>query len=793
MFGLRYCFFSLLLLCTGAVRLNAQPSDYGELEAAFNQVETLLDQVNRATSDAEIERLARNALSVAQRARYESGAARSLLQIGRVCARTARTEEALRCLLEAENRTDKSNTILLTDVYYALGDLFYQEKLYESARQYYRSVLDTHPDDWVLMERIGDAALAAVRFDTAEYYFQRVIRHYRSDGNNPRLVQIYQKLAAAHNSEGDKNRGLEYYKEIENLVRRFGTPTEQAQLYNNLGKQYAERDNYVQALSYFRRSLDLCATITCPTPEVLYANLGVAYHNTGDTKRGLEYLMDARRIISTRRDSAALASLDHLIAGVYKNNNDTYNALKYNELAMAYAEKARHPDLRMRTYETAADLYYTLYDFEKAFDYYKQYLLLLNAASAAEMERRQQLAEQRAQMANAGQMQLMMARQSVRDLELRQARDNEDRLSLVNQTLALETRKKEDDLRLLQKQKEVDEALLRERALDALKARQELNIAAQRFKDEANQRLITELRQQEMTDRSRQREDSLNIVNLRYVQDLTAVDLQKKADNLKVFYWFGALGLLMLAMMGAAWFYARRAGQRLTVQNRRIQRQKLLIEDERHKSDQLLRNILPDEVAQELKSHGYATPRHYESATVLFTDFVNFTRLSAQLTPEQVLSELDECFLAFDEICETFGLEKIKTIGDAYMCAAGLPVPNDTHPVDAIEAAIAMCQWLERRNSQNTTAVLRQMRIGVHTGPVVAGVVGKNKFAYDIWGDAVNLAARMEEAGVAGHINISGATQVLVKDYFVCTYRGKKDVHNKGLVDMYFVDVKASS
>jgi adenylate cyclase len=789
-FGLRHCLLLLLLGCAGAPWLAAQPLDDPELEAQLNQVETLLDQAKRTTKDAEIESLARNALSAAQRVRYETGAARSLLLLGNVCARTERTEEALRCLLEAESRTDKRNTVLLTDIYYALGDLFYQEKLYETARQYYRSVLDQHPDDWVLIEKMGDAALAAVRFDTAEYYFQRLIRHYRGDGNNPRLVHIYQKLAAAHNAEGDKNRGLEYYKEIENLVRRFGTPVEQAQLYNNLGKQYAERDNYVQALSYFRRALDLCETVPCTAPEVLYANLGVAYHNTGDTKRGLEYLMDARRIIARQRDSSALGNLDHLIAGVYQNSNEVYNSLKYNELAMRYAEKSRQSDLRMRTYETAAELYYALYDFEKAFEYYQQYLLLLNTSSAAEMERRQALAEQRAQLANAGQMQLMMARQSVRDLELRQARDNEERLNLVNQTLALEARKKEDDLRLLQKQKEVDEALLRERSLDALKIRQELNLASQRFKDAANQRLIGELRQQESADRSRQREDSLRIANLRYVQDLTAIDLQKKADNLRVVYWFGALGLLMLALLGTAWLYARRAGQRLAVQNRRIQRQKLLIEDERQKSDQLLRNILPDEVAQELKTHGYATPRHYESATVVFTDFVNFTRLSAQLTPELLLTELDECFLAFDEICETFGLEKIKTIGDAYMCAAGLPVPNTTHPIDAIEAAIAMCQWLERRNNQSPNAVLREMRIGVHTGPVVAGVVGKNKFAYDIWGDAVNLAARMEEAGQAGSINISGATQVLVKDYFTCTYRGKKDVHNKGLVDMYFVEIK---
>ena len=159
------------------------------------------------------------------------------------------------------------------------------------------------------------------------------------------------------------------------------------------------------------------------------------------------------------------------------------------------------------------------------------------------------------------------------------------------------------------------------------------------------------------------------------------------------------------------------------------------------------------------------------------------------MSPEELINELDECFLAFDEICDKHGLEKIKTIGDAYMCAGGLPVPNTTHPIDAVTAALAMNAWLQERNRNNPKAVFREMRIGIHTGPVIAGVIGKNKFAYDIWGDAVNLASRMEELGEPGRVNISGSTCEAVKHRFKCSYRGKKEVHNKGLVDMYFIEV----
>jgi class 3 adenylate cyclase len=172
---------------------------------------------------------------------------------------------------------------------------------------------------------------------------------------------------------------------------------------------------------------------------------------------------------------------------------------------------------------------------------------------------------------------------------------------------------------------------------------------------------------------------------------------------------------------------------------------------------------------------------------VLFSDFVNFTKLSARLTPKQLIDELNECFLAFDEICERHGLEKIKTIGDAYMCAGGLPVPNDTHPADAVRAALEMATWLKQRKHERPDAHLTEMRIGIHTGPVMAGVIGRNKFAYDIWGDAVNLAARLEEHGEPGQVNISGATAEAVKHLYNATHRGQKEVHNKGLVDMYFI------
>jgi class 3 adenylate cyclase/tetratricopeptide (TPR) repeat protein len=215
-----------------------------------------------------------------------------------------------------------------------------------------------------------------------------------------------------------------------------------------------------------------------------------------------------------------------------------------------------------------------------------------------------------------------------------------------------------------------------------------------------------------------------------------------------------------------------------------------LIKDEQKRTDELLLNILPMETAEELKATGSSTPKYYRLATVLFTDFKGFTQITENLDPQQVIEELNTCFLAFDEICELHNLEKIKTIGDSYMCAGGLPVANETNPADCVRAALEMQAWMETWKAQKLAQgePVWELRLGIHSGALVAGVVGKNKFAYDIWGDTVNLASRMESSGVVGKVNISGATYELVKDEFNCVYRGKIEAKNKGEVDMYLVE-----
>lgn len=211
------------------------------------------------------------------------------------------------------------------------------------------------------------------------------------------------------------------------------------------------------------------------------------------------------------------------------------------------------------------------------------------------------------------------------------------------------------------------------------------------------------------------------------------------------------------------------------------------IVEEKKKSDQLLLNILPEEVARELKEKGHTTAHQYDSVSVMFTDFVNFTVAGSHMESQALVEELHNCFKAFDEIMGKHGIEKIKTIGDAYLAVCGLPVPDPQHALKIVTAAKEIIAYMSDRRAQLGDKTF-EIRIGIHSGEVVAGIVGVKKFAYDIWGDTVNTAARMEQNSEAGKINISQTTYELVKDSYACTYRGEIEAKNKGMLRMYFVE-----
>ena len=225
---------------------------------------------------------------------------------------------------------------------------------------------------------------------------------------------------------------------------------------------------------------------------------------------------------------------------------------------------------------------------------------------------------------------------------------------------------------------------------------------------------------------------------------------------------------------------------RFLVSSQRVKEQTQEIRAEQKRSDELLLNILPASVAQELKETGKNKPVFFEDVSIMFTDFKGFTSIAASIPGKKLIEELDDIFRHYDDIIESNGLEKIQTVGDAYLAACGVPTPDPHHAVKCVKAAKQIIAYLEERNK--TSDIKWQVRLGIHSGPISAGVIGKKKFSYDLFGDTINIAARFESTSEAGKINISAYTYGLIKHAFPCTYRGKINAKGKGELDMYFVD-----
>lgn len=232
--------------------------------------------------------------------------------------------------------------------------------------------------------------------------------------------------------------------------------------------------------------------------------------------------------------------------------------------------------------------------------------------------------------------------------------------------------------------------------------------------------------------------------------------------------------------------------QKQTIEEKKnnLEEQKRLLEVEKEKTEKLLKNIIPESTMQELRTKGKASARAYKTVSVMFTDFVGFTKIAERMSPSDLVSELDIYFRKFDEIIIKNNLEKIKTIGDAYMCAGGVPVRNNTNPIDACLAALQIQEAMKlfREEAKETGKEIWDLRLGINTGEVTAGVIGSEKLAYDIWGATVNQAQRMEMLGEPGKVTISGETFNFIEPYFVCTFKGKVKSKSKGLIDMYTVD-----
>lgn len=354
--------------------------------------------------------------------------------------------------------------------------------------------------------------------------------------------------------------------------------------------------------------------------------------------------------------------------------------------------------------------------------------------------------------------------------------------------LEYEYGRREDSLRIQQK---LAEEKIKEQSQVVSQQTQMLQLTSKTLSNTQKEKEKTQLAlQQTQTDltieksNAEEQEKKLTLAEQEKAMQVIKLQLQKnqlqmqdKALELRTkeryFYILGITGLLAFSLFA---FRSTRLQKRYNAS---------LIK-EKKRSENLLLNILPYEVAEELMEKGFAEAKHFDNVTVLFTDFISFTSAAETMHPKQLVGELHICFKAFDEILGKYNIEKIKTIGDAYLAVSGLPTPNPDHATDVVAAAIEIRDFMEQRKLELGEGTF-SVRLGINSGSVVAGIVGVTKYAYDIWGDAVNVAARMEQCSEKGKINISETTYNLIKNKYQCIHRGKIEAKNKGNVDMYYL------
>lgn len=559
----------------------------------------------------------------------------------------------------------------------------------------------------------------------------------------------------------------------------------------NIGMGYYTKGDYIQVLQYFQQSL---ATYDSLEDKVgisnLLNNLGVVYFSQGDDAKAIEYYIRSLQVAEEIGDKFRIASAYLNIGNVYIEKKETHNkALDYLLKGLDLSEHIGKQDAIGNASVNIGEIYYLREKYDSALFYFEKSL------RASEIEGGGNVPYS---LNNIGKVYAIRGEyqeaSQYHQEALKIAEQIRDKLQMAQSLIGLgNTLNQENKYKAALEPFQQAEAFAKE--VGASKELKEIYEGISTAYAETGNYTNAFKYQTLLTDINLElynAENDKKIERMQFSYDLEKkqkeIDLLAKnaeIEQLKtkrqraISTGLGVIGLLIL-ILAAGLFHRYKF----------IHKTNQIIKAEKDRSENLLLNILPSETAEELKQYGEAKARRYDMVSIIFTDFKGFTALSTNLSPEELVKEIHHCYKAFDEIVTRHGIEKIKTIGDAYMAAGGLPVPSETHALDVLRAAIEIRDFMVdlRSERQKKNQPYFDIRIGIHSGPVVAGIVGTKKFAYDIWGDTVNIASRMESNSEPGKINISRTTYELVKCQFACIERGKINVKGGGDKVMYFVE-----
>ena len=596
------------------------------------------------------------------------------------------------------------------------------------------------------------------------------------------LIQLSQIIS-------DRQTAIDYGNKANELAVKLNYKIGVAKALKYIGNNYYAQSKYIEAIDYWNQSLAVFEDVGDQIGvSNLLSNLGTINSNQGDDTKALELYLRALLIVEQSEDTLRIATTLSNIGLVYSKKPETYKkALGYYFQALPLTEKFNNLELLGTVTGNIGEVYFFDKDYSTALFYFKRSLAAFEG-TWAEPYTLNYLGKVYAKQGEYDQA------IEIQQKALALARGIDYPLDVVQTLIGLaETYRLQGKSSLALKSFKEAKDMAQELGLkvEMRDSYEGLSITYSNLSDYKNayrfQTLLTAIKDTLYVASNKNQLDLIH-ANADKVKQRGEIDLLTKEQALqeanlqkekivKNAFVGGFIVILVIA------FVIFRNYRNKVKTNKLLDKQNEEIEG-------LLLNILPAEVAKELQHEGYATPQNYDSATVLFTDFKGFTQISAGLLPHELIAELNSYFNEFDDIIGQHNLEKIKTIGDAYMCAGGIPSANTTHPTDAVEAGLAIQKYIARKNIKRKEDGMApwELRVGIHTGPIVAGVVGRKKYAYDIWGDAVNIASRMESNGEANKVNISEATYELVKDKFKCVPRGKISVKGAGDKNMYFVE-----
>ncbi len=593
--------------------------------------------------------------------------------------------------------------------------------------------------------------------------------------------------------KGDFQKALQTIDQSLKLYKELNNHHGIGNCLNTIGSIYYYQGDYPKALSLYEQSIDFYQ-------KALYKkgvsstlnNIGAIYYYLGNYPKALDHYKKAVKLQEELRDQKLAASITQNIGGIYLELNDYPNAMRHFQKAMKVYKDTSNKNAISQILNGIGEIYMKKGDYQNSLINLKSSLQL-----AEEIKNKQKIIESLFNLGTAYSFQnkyntslayynrCLLLSQEIKSMlynSLSLIAIGSIKYELSDHTSAINYCKKglkiARELSAISVQRDACNCLYKvyksiDKKEKALVYHEQMNLF-----DDSLQVKQTSDKILNMVFEKQVLIDSIANVEKRRILEFEHQEvLQKKEKQRNIVL---GIGLVMLIIALAIWG-----------QLRYVRKSKALLQIEKDRSEHLLLNILPEEIAQELKQKGYVDAQDFDTASILFTDFKSFTETAAQLSPHELVEEINTCFKAFDTIIEKSGIEKIKTIGDAYMAAGGLPKPSINSVKKTILAGIEMQEFIAKRKleNENQKKPAFEMRVGIHVGPIVAGIVGVKKFQYDIWGDTVNTASRMESNGVIGKVNISQDVYHIVKNESTLSfeYRGKIDVKGKGDIEMYFV------